>query len=335
MLCKITGEQNIMKRFTITLSITLLLFTSFAISLYGMKAGETDARGAATAPAPPPPVIDSESPVTGEHKDAASITAGIRDLKISKSDEATFLRYLFFNAPYHLDSIRGIVSPASNSMENLFYCLGETISPATVTDFFNKDRKSLPCCFWVHESQTKVTIELSKRLHFALPLRETAMIIKTADLPAIDLKEPAPCVQMGWDELDIFAQDSAAGSISMIHSGITAQDQAIFIKHLASSIPRERIRFYRAGSGKDVATCLTIDHPETRTVSLHFLPIKPINNQKYRNFLIQILNKAKTDAFVNVVMLVREDFYVYFDEIGFKPINGENAYLVHYFNSKE
>jgi len=329
-----------MKRFIIKLPITLLFFTSFAlsISLYGMKSGETDARGAATAPAAPPSVIDSESPVTDEHKEAAGITDGIRDLKISKSDEATFLRYLFFETPYRSGSIRGVRSPAPSIIWRRFYCSDETINPAAITDFFNEDPGCLPCSFLVHESQTNLTIALSKRPHFALSLRETAMVLKTANFAdekwlTLKSRELAPYTLMSWDELDTFVKYSDTLFVQGEEPDKRAEDQKIFITYLASYIPRERIHFYSVGSDDDRQTCLTIDHPETRTVSIHFFPIKHPKQCKCMDLLVQIVTKAKKDGFVNVVMFVTGDWkYYQIEGLGFRPINEQNGYRVHYFH---
>jgi len=329
-----------MKRFIIkqpvTLSITLLFFTSFAISLYGMKAGES---GAAAPAAPPSAVAPApEAGVSAEADEDKEAYAKLVDdmSKFKAFDESAdlCLNYLFFENPYHLGSIQGIFSGSTSNRHKLFYCSGHGIDAKTLETFLLNE-ENFPCRFWVHKSQSNVAIQLAARPHYVFPQKETPMIVNTREFKNSDLKDYASCSTMSWDELDIFAEYSVAG----FAADETAENQKIFINHVASSIPRERIRFYRAGSGKNIATCLAIAH-DRDIFSLHFLPTRSgYCDIKTIQALIQYaVHQTKAANFFTTLVFVREDFYDFFAEMGFKPIaergytriTGKNSFLVHH-----
>jgi len=326
-----------MKRFTITLSITLLFFTSFAISLYGMKAGESGA----AAPAAPPSAAAAApeagvSAEAGEEKDFdwdGLINMGSKRPSFDDYIEH-LLNYLFFESPYHSGSIRGVRSSSASDRHKRFYCPNDTIDTHSLKTFL-QDKENFPCRFWVHNSQSAVEVQLAERFHRTFPQRETLMFVHIGELINRDLKESASCRTMRWDELDTFVKYSVAG----LAPGEKTEDQKIFILDLARSIPRERIHFYSAGSGENVSTCLAITHEE-RYISLHFLPTRrEYCDEKTLHALIQYaIRQTKTSDNSLTILLVRDDFYDFFTGMGFHifAYNGhdnskaKNGFIIHY-----
>jgi len=113
--------------------------------------------------------------------------------------------------------------------------------------------------------------------------------------------------------------------------------------------------YFRSDDGNEVS-CMVTEYPETQTIALHFLPIAfgesnlvkleaaggDLRIRRLRfdimtlNFIGSVIDRVKKECLSkkqelkSVVVLAKESQLNIFKDLGFKAINGENAYTVYF-----